>query len=229
MEAPAATNPTLKEHLDAAGFHGGHFALMGGAAVLLIVLGIAQTPAFLRADAFAKKYSNGNLYANADPSTLPSPELTQYALNYQRVQQGLNPVNPDGSEYAYAGSRQAEAVLGASTYDKSIPQKFASLNVATLSDNSDAAVQAYASQASVVLTNEDVSGATPAQLKNVAASLQAIAAPSSLEDYQRLLVESFLLRANGDPQHELTEVQQVLETISESLQGTANITLPVPK
>ena len=223
MEATTSIDSAAVSQPNGAGFHAGHFALMGGAALVLLVLAVAQAPAYTQAKDFAQQYS-GKLYANVDVSQLPSPELTQYALNYNRVQQGLTPVNPDGSAYAYTGS--APAVLGASTYDKSIPQKFSDVKVQVSTDTSAAAVQAYADQVNVVLTNEGAASMSAAQLPKLEADLSAIAVPSSIEDYQRLLVGSYQLRASGDPQHLAQQVGAVMETISASVKGSTNIQLP---
>lgn len=204
-------------------FHGGHFSLMGISALVLLVLAAVQAPSIWHAKDFAKEYSGNNIYGNANPSQLPSQAYTQYALDTQ------NGTAENGTAENGAGAAgSGEAVLGASTYDTSIPAQFSSLQIVTSPDSSAAAIQQYADQAGIVIENEDVKGATAAQFKKIASDLQAIAVPSNLADYQRLLVESFVLKATGDPKNLMAQISPVMLSIASSVQGSVGITLPSP-
>src|SRR5665213_1120945 len=127
MQSVVQAQPAGQPGRDKPAFHGGHFALMGISALVLLVLAVVQVPFSWHAKDFIKKYSGNSLYANANPSQLPSTAYTQYALDKQ---QGASGVNANGT-----------AVLGASTYDTSVPAKFSSLPILTSPDNSTAAIQ----------------------------------------------------------------------------------------
>ncbi len=189
---------------------------MAGSAFVLLVLAIAQAPSFWHVDSFLKKYSGNNLYSNANTSQLPSVAYTQATLSQQQDLAAEE-----------TGASTGEAVLGASTYDKSVPAQFSSLQIATSQDNSAAAIQSYATQVNVVIADEVTKNSTPAQFQKLASDLQAIAVPSSIEDYQRLLVESAILASTGDPQDLMAEITPVMQTISAAVQGSTNVTLPV--
>src|SRR6266481_8519182 len=85
-------------------------------------------------------------------------------------------------------SDSKQAVLGAVTYNRDLINQFSNLQVNTISDNSDIAIQNYAEQVSVVFQNDHPNDNQPSHELKFANDLKEISAPNSLQDYQRLIL-----------------------------------------